>query len=61
MSGDFEGRVAIVTGASRGIGRAAAARLIERGANVAVNVRDAARANALAMSGTTKSRWSGVQ
>ena len=48
MSGDFEGRVAIVTGASRGIGRAAAARLIERGAKVAVNVRDAARANALA-------------
>ena len=50
MSGDFEGRVAIVTGASRGIGRAAAARLIERGAEVAVNVRDTARANALAAS-----------
>ena len=50
MSGDFEGRVAIVTGASRGIGRAAAERLIERGAKVAVNVRDAARANALATS-----------
>ena len=50
MSGDFEGRVAIVTGASRGIGRAAAARLIERGAKVAVNVRDTARANALAAS-----------
>ena len=48
MSGDFEGRVAIVTGASRGIGRAAAARLIERGAKVAVNVRDTSRANALA-------------
>jgi NAD(P)-dependent dehydrogenase (short-subunit alcohol dehydrogenase family) len=50
VSGDFEGRVAIVTGASRGIGRAAAARLIERGAKVAVNVRDTGRANALATS-----------
>jgi 3-oxoacyl-[acyl-carrier protein] reductase len=50
VSGDFEGRIAIVTGASRGIGRAVAGRLIERGAKVAVNVRDAARANALAAS-----------
>jgi len=50
MSGDFDGRVAIVTGASRGIGRATAARLIERGARVSVNVRDAARAQALAES-----------
>ena len=41
---DFSGRVAIVTGAARGLGRAAAARLHERGALVAVNVRDAARA-----------------
>ena len=40
---DFEGRVAIVTGAARGLGRAAAARLHERGAAVAVNVRDASR------------------
>jgi NAD(P)-dependent dehydrogenase (short-subunit alcohol dehydrogenase family) len=47
---DFEGRVAIVTGAARGLGRAAAERLYERGAAVAVNVRDHARAESLAQS-----------
>ncbi|HEX6943971.1 MAG TPA: SDR family NAD(P)-dependent oxidoreductase [Gemmatimonadaceae bacterium] len=45
-SGDFAGRTALVTGASRGLGRAVAARLLERGASVAVNVRDQARADA---------------
>jgi len=40
--------VAIVTGAARGLGRAAAARLLQRGATVAVHVRDEARAQALA-------------
>jgi len=45
---DFEGRVALVTGASRGLGRAAATRLIERGAKVAVNVRDQVRADRVA-------------
>jgi len=45
---DFAGRVAVVTGGWRGLGRAAAARLHERGAAVAVNVRDRERAEALA-------------
>ena len=44
----FAGRVAIITGAWRGLGRAAATRLHERGASVAVNVRDRERAEALA-------------
>jgi NAD(P)-dependent dehydrogenase (short-subunit alcohol dehydrogenase family) len=47
---DFAGRVAIVTGAARGLGRAAAERLYKRGAAVAVNVRDRARAESLAHS-----------
>src|SRR5262245_31939965 len=47
---DFTGRVAIVTGASRGLGRAAAARLHERGASIAVNVRDRERAEQTARS-----------
>jgi len=45
---DFSGRVAIITGAARGLGRAAAERLHERGASVAVNVRDRDRAESLA-------------
>ena len=43
-SRDFAGRVAIVTGAARGLGRAAAERLRARGASVAVNMRGADRA-----------------
>jgi 3-oxoacyl-[acyl-carrier protein] reductase len=47
---DFAGRVAIVTGAARGLGRAAATRLHERGAAVVVNVRDRERAESVARS-----------
>lgn len=45
---DFTGRVAIITGAARGLGLAAAKRLHERGASVAVNVRDRERAESAA-------------
>ncbi len=45
---DFTGRVAIITGAWRGLGRSAAERLHELGASVAVNVRDTTRANEVA-------------
>ncbi len=45
---DFAGRVVIVTGAARGLGRAAAARLHERGASVAINMRGEERAEKVA-------------
>jgi len=48
VSQDFSGRVALITGAARGLGRAAAERLLERGAAVAVNVRGEDRAEAVA-------------
>ena len=44
---DFVGRVAIVTGAARGLGRAVAERLLSRGASVAINARDRGRAAAV--------------
>jgi 3-oxoacyl-[acyl-carrier protein] reductase len=47
---DFTGRVVIITGASRGMGRAAAERFYSRGACVAVNARDAKRAESVVRS-----------
>ena len=39
MEHDFTGRVVLITGATRGLGRATAGRFLERGARVAVNAR----------------------
>jgi len=47
---DFTERAVIITGAARGLGRAAAERFYQRGARLALNVRDPARAEALARS-----------
>src|SRR2546426_10514926 len=48
MEQDFAGRVVMITGAARGLGRATAGRFLARGAQVAVNVRTQDRAEALA-------------
>jgi NAD(P)-dependent dehydrogenase (short-subunit alcohol dehydrogenase family) len=45
---DFTGRIVLITGAARGLGRACAQRFHELGASVAVNVRDQARADEVA-------------
>ena len=49
MAEDFAGRVVLITGAGRGLGRATAERFLERGAQVAVNVRTPERAETLAL------------
>ncbi len=48
MTAEFEGRVALVTGAARGMGRATADRLLAAGAKVAVNDVNADRIHAVA-------------
>ena len=48
MAQDFAGRVVMITGAARGLGRATAERFLSHGAHVAVNVRTQDRAEALA-------------
>src|SRR2546429_3522605 len=48
MMHDFAERVVMITGATRGLGRATAKRFLDRGATVAVNARTRDRAELLA-------------
>lgn len=45
---DYTSRVALITGAARGLGRAVAERLHDRGASVAINARDSERSERVA-------------
>jgi NAD(P)-dependent dehydrogenase (short-subunit alcohol dehydrogenase family) len=48
MEANMQGRVVLVTGAARGIGKAVAGQLAERGAAVLVSARDPSHAQATA-------------
>jgi len=54
---DFTGRVALITGAARGLGRAAAERLLAGGAHVVLNVRREEQAAALAAELADRREW----
>lgn len=60
MSGSFVGKTAVITGSSRGIGRAIALRFAAEGANVVVHGTDAARAQAVALAITESGGRAGV-
>ncbi len=57
MARDLAGRVALVTGAARGLGRAAAERLLDGGACVGLNVRRPEQAAALAGALAGRDDW----